>query len=307
MDKEPLKYNIVPFNDVMDVINDSSIPKTWLDEYLACRHDILYNVDIFCNNCRSINENVNFDLFQKAEDSEIVIIPLYLELLEYHNKPQHIQTIVDYYCSKYSNKKVVFYWNHDADSIKYDDIFKRYSNFRLINYNTSSKEPYNIVVPFWTLNTNQYIEKKQYNWGMIASIGNHPCRQKLLRTFYGTANFFFAERLEREQYLKTCSSFVYNFCPRGAGLSSWRFFESFHLNTIPVLFADELILPYENAIDYNNISVRFNTQDTIDYTKIVNILYNLNHKQMLEAINKHRHLFTLKGVQEEIYKRLKGS
>lgn len=303
----PIKFKIIPYKEIIQFIKDESLYGHWLDEYLKHRPGILENVDIFCENCRSVNEpNKNFNLFQKVDnDPDIYVFSLYLELFEFNNKSQHIINCVHHYCNLYKDKKVVFYWNHDADFKKYKNIFEEHSNAYVINYNTSVKHNNSIIVPFWTLSTDFVEVKKQYNWGMIANIGNHLCRQNLYYTFINTPHFYYHNSLPYEEYRKKCSSFVFNFCPRGAGLSSWRFFESFHLNTIPVLFADDVLLPYENEINYNDISVRIPETKTTDYNYIVNNLINIDYKNILFNISMNRKRFTLLGVQEEVYKRLK--
>jgi hypothetical protein len=63
------------------------------------------------------------------------------------------------------------------------------------------------------------------------------------------------ERLrDRTRELFANSKFV--LCPRGAGLSSIRFFDAMASGRIPVLIADHTKLPLQNCIDYENLIVR---------------------------------------------------
>ena len=93
-------------------------------------------------------------------------------------------------------------------------------------------------------------------------------------------------------YKKVLSGSMFTFCPKGNGLSSYRFFESFHLNTIPILIADKVILPYEDEINYN------------DFDYILKKLNSVNYEQMILNLNKIRTRFTLSGAQEEVYRKL---
>jgi len=74
-----------------------------------------------------------------------------------------------------------------------------------------------------------------------------------------------------------------------------------HLNTIPVLFADDSELPYPD-LDYSKFSVRLPESAVNDKQLIKEVLADVDQDQMLLNIKKVRHRFTLKGVQEEIHK-----
>jgi hypothetical protein len=93
--------------------------------------------------------------------------------------------------------------------------------------------------------------------------------------------------------------------PRGHGLSSYRFFESIYFNTIPVLFADDVKLPYTEIIDYSKISIKIDEVDAGDFKKIDSKLKSVNVKDMLLNINTYKNMFTLGGIQEYLYNKLR--
>lgn len=300
----PIRYDIISYKEILSFINDPDFSEKTFEEYLnGGRQDIFQNPDIFKENCRTVNEQYkNFELFEyTTDDPDVYVFPLYLELFQYRNKIDEMKKCIDHYCNKHNNKTVVFYWNQDIDFTRYNNFIKQYTNAKVINYNTFEKSPNDIIVPFWTLNTKQYKVKKKYNYGLIATM-SHPCRQWLLDSFKNDPYFFYGQGFNKEDYYKITSSMVFNFCPRGAGLSSWRFFESFHLNTIPVLFTNKIVLPYD--IDYTKYCVIFTEEQAKDRTYILNILKNIDYLKMLINIDSIREKFTLKGVQEEVYKNL---
>jgi len=118
------------------------------------------------------------------------------------------------------------------------------------------------------------------------------------------SNFYVSERISFEQYKRILSSSKFTFCPKGNGLSSYRFFESFHLNSIPVLIADNVILPYVDKINYTDFIVRIKESDCNNLDYIINRLNGIEYDIMLQKLNDVREMFTLKGVQEEVYNRL---
>ena len=299
----PIKYKIINYEEIREVVDLPVDKNNWVGRYLETRPNILDEIDIFCKNCRS-QDNANFDLFEPSEDSpDVYVFSVYLELFFQTNMKNYIPYCIDHFSKKYPNNLVCFFWNHDQDFSIYNNIVSKYSNVRILNYNTSNKTSNDIILPFWTINTEPYNEPKEYNYALIATI-NHPCRESLLNSFTGKQYFLHDVNLKGKEYYKTISKSVYNLCPRGHGLSSWRFFESFHLNTIPVLFTDKIVLPFTDVISYDDISVQFKEEDAGNYNLICGVLHNKDTKKMLKDIEQVREMFTLGGVQTYLHQQL---
>jgi len=63
-----------------------------------------------------------------------------------------------------------------------------------------------------------------------------------------------AQREEnRKVYLDSVRRAVTVCCPRGAGLNSFRFFETLAAGRIPILISDDCVLPMEDRIDYKKL------------------------------------------------------
>ena len=301
-----LKFHLINYKDILSSLN---IVGGNLDEYLnGGRQDVLDNFDIFCENVRSKDMRLkNFNLFEKVDyvDSNcVVVLGLYIELLVFWNQSSRIYDVVKYYCSKYPNNKIVVQWNHDVDASNIFYFINEFKNLYVLNFNTSIKHERFIILPFWTIDDKLFTEKKKYLSNLVCSF-NNEIRLNLRNALIGHPDFYVSERIDFNQYKKVLSGSNFTLCPKGNGLSSYRFFECFHLNTIPVLFADKVVLPYEDKIDYNDFIVRIEESHCNNIEYIIKKIKSVNYDNTISNLNKVRDMFTLKGVQEEVYKILK--
>ncbi|MDD2273741.1 MAG: glycosyltransferase [Desulfuromonadaceae bacterium] len=60
----------------------------------------------------------------------------------------------------------------------------------------------------------------------------------------------------RELFIRSLADSWLAVCPRGAGVNSYRFFETLSMGRIPVLLSDDCQLPFEENIDYDRIIVK---------------------------------------------------
>lgn len=281
-----------------------------LRSYTDPRPGVLENIDIFKAGERSKGHPSDFSLFKESDgpplSADILVFPYYLELFEFFGKVHLLPSILKAFCEAVPDKLVVVQWNHDVDfAVRFpatDDPFSlsNIKNLRVLNFNTSKKNSNDIVLPFWTIDTDPVKEEKKYKYGFLGSI-NHPVRRDLVDAFKDDPGFITGANLEHQEFRKLVSSCRFSFCPRGVGLSSWRFFECMHLNTIPVLFADDVELPYPD-LDYSKFCVSIPESLAHDKVYIDMYLDKINQKAMLRNLMYARYLFTLKGVQEEVYR-----
>lgn len=289
-----LSFKVIP-KEYFPVFDENQ-----LKSYTDPRPGVLEDIDIFKEGERSKGHPSNFSLFQESDSANLLVFPYYLELFEFFGRSQLVTPILSQLCSSNPDKTFVAQWNHDDDfALKFPEL-GRIENLRILNFNTSNKHVNDIVLPFWTLDTNLVEEDKRYKYGFIGEV-THPVRAKLLRAFQGDSECFIGSKLEYQEFRKTVSSCRFSFCPRGAGLSSWRFFECIHLNTIPVLFADDVELPFPD-LDYSKFCVRLPEDMAGDKESIKKSLESVDESQMLTNLKKVRNRFTLKGVQEEVHR-----
>lgn len=302
-----LKINIIHYTDVFNSCNITP-NYSHIEEYLnGGRQDILENFDIFTENVRSRNVKFkNFDSFEISDEitvSTVIVVGFYLELLEFWNQRNKIRDVINFYCKKYPNNKVVVTWNHDIDAYHIFTFINEFPNLYVLNFNTSINHDRFILLPFWTIDDELYVTNKKFLANLVCSFNNH-LRWSLKETLSSMDDIFISSRIPYDEYKEKLSSSMFTLCPRGLGLSSYRFFECFHLNTIPVLFADHVILPYQNTLNYNEFIVRIKESKSNDKNYIIDTLNKVDYKKMLSTMNEVREYYTLKGVQQEINTRL---
>ena len=298
--------------DYLEIINTFhlNIHLDWLrNEYLADRngrHDIFEKLDIFYDNVRSINRvDKDFSLFEYTDDIDgsVIVIGLYLELLEYWGEFDKIGGIIKHYSEKYPNNKVVFYWNHDTDFKKYNHFVESCQNVYIINYNTSHESRGDIVTPFWSFDVVDINVEKDRFCSFVGS-PNNEMRSTLINTVKDKSNYYILNKLNKDEYAKAIGRSIFNLSPRGQGLSSYRFFECLYYDSIPVLIADDVVLPFKNEVDYNDICIRIPEGKCGDFQYINNTLLNVDHGKMIYNISQIKGRFNLKGIQKNLVDRL---
>jgi hypothetical protein len=155
----------------------------------------------------------------------------------------------------------------------------------------------------WTIDDDVITENKKYLANLVCSF-NNDIRNKLRNCLSNRPDFLISSRISLNEYRQILSSSKFTLCPKGNGLSSYRFFECFHLNTIPVLFANSVILPYQNKLNYNDFIIRIDESKANDANYIIDRLNNADYEKLLNNMNDVRENFTLKGVQQEVYSKL---
>lgn len=302
----------------LEVINEFNLNHhlDWINnEYLAernGRHDIFTNLDIFEENIRSKNKVYkNFDLFESVnqiKDDTIIVVGIYLELLQYFGEIETLKKILYTYCNRYKNNKVIFYWNHDSDFAQYNGYIENLKNAIILNYNTSKKTKNDIILPFWTYDIDDEIEtlsinSKRFFCNLLCSLNNN-IRLKLFNTFSNKNKYIISQHLPYSEFKDIIMSSIFTFCPRGIGLSSYRFFETIRLGSIPVLFADDVVLPYENEINYEEMIVRIPENKINNFNYIDSLLNDTDYNALLKNISKNLKYFRLDGIQEHVFKRI---
>jgi len=291
--------------DYKEILEELSMSLGAFKEYLdGGRQDVLYNTDIFCENVRtaSIVEK-DFSLFDRVDtidDETVIIFPIYLELFQFEGVASKITLCIEHFCNQFPENTVVFFWNHDVDFRFYNSFVTKHSNAVIINYNTSEETPNDIVVPFWTMADITPMSEPKEIFACFAGNITHPIRHRLVQSVSGRRGYLQVTGLDYDQYRQTLSKSVFGLCPRGAGLSSYRFFECLHVNTIPVLFADDVILPYSDEINYEDMIVRIPESQANNFEEIDRTLKQIDITSMSKKINQERHRFTLSGVQKYV-------
>lgn len=156
-------------------------------------------------------------------------------------------------------------------------------------------------------------EEKQYTASFVGS-ATHPIRIKMAQALFGKSDYQIwlktwspsVDKPDFKLFLELASKSKYMLCPRGYGLNSFRLYESFQLNCVPVIITDKSYLPWQDELNWNEFSILINENNL---TQIDEILKNIDDEQYNKLLRTGKNLysfyFTLNGMYDNIIKRLK--
>lgn len=165
------------------------------------------------------------------------------------------------------------------------------------------------------------LKRLNYNesWGrdvFCSFIGSmtHPIRVQIYQKYLNNRNFVFNEFKAWSQtvsdsdlgrFLQATQRSKYTLASRGYGVSSFRLYEIFQLNSVPVYVSDKHWLPFENKIDWDKICVLVKDNQIDDLEKILLSIDDKKYKEMLDEGKKvwNTH-FTLEGMSRNILQAL---
>jgi hypothetical protein len=97
--------------------------------------------------------------------------------------------------------------------------------------------------------------------------------------------------IETSEYIKSIQSSIFALCPEGFLPWSPRLYESIQIGAIPVILADNIVLPFERFIDWRSLSAKINVSHI---ENIIHIAYRIEN---LEEYTKEK----LKNVLPYLY------
>lgn len=105
----------------------------------------------------------------------------------------------------------------------------------------------------------------------------------------------------QDLFINTTSSSKFCLAPRGYGRSSFRFFESFLLGTIPIyIWNDKIWLPFQNIINYDKLCVVIHISDINTLENKLKNITEEEYNNMWVYYKKIKYLFTLEGMTKQI-------
>lgn len=108
-------------------------------------------------------------------------------------------------------------------------------------------------------------DSKKYLASFIGRLRTHNYRTLMLNNLKQYDNIVILDGYNRD-YSKIIEQSLVSLCPRGCGLSSFRFFESMQLGTVPILIAEEDVRPFKEYINWDKCSLFCKTPEEIYYT-----------------------------------------
>jgi hypothetical protein len=156
-------------------------------------------------------------------------------------------------------------------------------------------------------------EKKQYTASFVGS-ATHSIRIKMAQILFGKSDYQIwlknwspsVDKPDFKLFLELASKSKYMLCPRGYGLNSFRLYEAFQLNCVPVIITDKSYLPWQDELNWSEFSILI---DENNLSHIDEILKNIDDDQYNKLLTTGKNIyssyFTLNGMYDNIIKRLK--
>jgi hypothetical protein len=139
----------------------------------------------------------------------------------------------------------------------------------------------------------------------------HRIRQKIYEKY---KNIFYFDQsnwqpsISNEKlnnFLNITTRSKFSLAPRGYGPTSFRLYEIFQLNSVPVYVSDRHYLPWSDEIVWKDICVLISENEINDIENILNNISEEKYNSMLKNINKiYSKYFTFEGVYANIIKRI---
>jgi len=242
----------------------------------------------------------NINNFNKID---YVYIPVFWTNLQVNN---------DYAMNKeYYNSLLKTYYNEYSSNTKFFTIVQ-HDDCVLLNLPKNTLIfgacSGHISLPLIYEDTNNILEtlasKYTINRNILCSFygsSSHPIRN-MLKYFHrdGEIEIYLKdwniniEKNDQFDFIKLALQSKFSLCPRGYGRSSFRFFESILLGSIPIyIYDDENWLPYKDLIDYSKFSIVLNSKNIDSLPVILSKLSDIEITNMQKELINHKKIFGL--------------
>ena len=282
----------------------------FIRQWLSVRPGVLSqeHQDIFAPNCRSQNQPADFSRVERVEhwqDADVIVCQHWFDLAMASGRRVTIEKLIDFVRSTYRDKVYAFSWNHDTDAAYMQEFNQLPKSSVLLQYNTSRPNPHDLLLPFWTSIVQVEPQPKTIRCIFRGYIGGSlRCRKYLKMCCDGKEGIVVTgTRLESDAYMRELASATFALCPRGGGLNSYRLYEAIACEAIPVLYADNAVLPYPE-IGWESFSIRLPEQQATNWRLLDETMRAADVPKMQERLRDVKRRFSLAGVQEAVADRL---
>ena len=262
-----------------------------LTEYLSWEKDPDKGEQLISN---GLIHNRN-DLSDNYIYVKIALSPLLNEMGIYQT-----QQIIDDISNKSKETKLIFVCQH---------IFVNKINCEKNNivFSTHSEFGSDILpIPHYSAiyDTSKIKEERDILYSFIGHCGTHPIREKLAKLYpkycFSTEGVWMSKKY-KNKYIDLLGSSVFSLCPRGTGVSSMRLYEALSMKSIPVIISDELNLPLDWYVNWDNFSIKIR-EDEVDNIEEILSSYS-GHIEELKQMSKKGQQFWEKYCSDDnLYK-----
>lgn len=110
-----------------------------------------------------------------------------------------------------------------------------------------------------------------------------------------------------EQFIDLSSRSKFMLAPRGYGATSFRLYEAFQFNCVPVYITDSLYLPYQEILNWNDIAIIVDPKEIHDIeNKLLDCVASGDYNIKIQNIENHKKFFTMDFMVEYIENKLKN-
>lgn len=308
----PIDFYVFPRSEVNRI---APISQPFLANWEAARPGVLDDIDIFLPNSRTFKHpKTAYELFNRVEDvgsDTVIVCENWLELLNADGMHHRIADLMGEIRARYPHNPKVWSWNSDADEAVVFDLQRLPDNEFVLCFNSTKTHRQDIVLPFWNVDCRHSFDplaERPLCGGFIGFVGGVTVRQRLRDVFRNRDGWEFLDTVHfgkrpQEYYLARMKAWDFALCPRGGGLNSYRFYEAIQQGCVPILFADDIVLPYPD-LPWGELIVRLPERDADNFKLISDVLSHMDAKVRRQRLAEVRERFSLKGVQECIHQRL---
>lgn len=149
--------------------------------------------------------------------------------------------------------------------------------------------------------------------GSFVGSCTHPIREKMYYTLIENPKFSiqmaeWSNTVPLDNFINfvnITSASKFTLCPRGYGLTSFRLYEAFQLNSVPVYISDRHYLPWADELNWNDFCVLITEPEIENIENILESISDDKYNKMLDNGRKvYKNYFTLDGITCNIIKRL---
>lgn len=141
----------------------------------------------------------------------------------------------------------------------------------------TSKDDF-LSIPHYPVNFDPKLmkEKRKYLFSFLGSTSTHWIRKQLVKKYdscFDSKKHWGLENKDnsfKENYIELLGNSLFSLCPRGTGPSSIRLFEAIAMGSFPVIISDNYILPMEDKIHWDRISIKVKENDLEDLSSKLN-------------------------------------
>ena len=260
------------------------------------------------------------EITQNYEEADLIF-----GYLDYLNCNQDYNEIVKSKVFKTYASKFVFYAMHDNPAFAYKDKVSTKIICQPLTYDIES---FNIIpsplqmrhFELEMIHDQEYIKKcrnvtKKYDLFFKGQV-RYQNRHKIVEQDYGNLTTYFEttqpiwgiKGKERVNLIKDFNLEMahskFSFCPRGSGSSSFRFFHSLMVGSVPII-SGHTRLPFEDEIDYQSICIMLDhtTKNYVD--KLKSKINSINYDQMrLKGIEVWEKYFETENTDKYLFNKL---